>query len=571
MKDMRNTMNEGIESNRGDGPALPPNPDVAKRTAPSGAHDGKSGAKIAKKEEKRALGSVDGPQALDESTVPGHLAIRAALGVITILLLVLMAAVVLLPIPGWLTDSVNEDSGLSSRQVSQTDLTYYCPSRMALSDSEKYGDSAFQQSEGDIASSARFAAFGSVYQATVGTVGAGNEVENKMLTGDDSVNGAGVKTYSGSVDKGSNAFSAHLLKAESGTGVAASVASWASVGDLKGLSASTCVAPALEQDFLLGPTTTGSTQQLSVANFSGKPTSLEIRIWSTKHGSPLELSTGNVLNVGAHSEATQELSAAAPGNEALFVTVKSKETPIAAVVRNVELDGLSAKGSDYVAPLSPADKRQYLPGISTDDEVKLMARSGRSADVTLSWVDDKGSVRAKNEHLDAGRVSIVDLGKAPQNVSGLRVEAGEPVDVVAKVVRNSQSYTDFTYVTPAGILADSATVQPDHTDGVLSVLNTSGEPAKAVLRGYDVSGNPSGDKDIDVPANAGININAKDVGADTVMYTLKGDKRIVMGMRLKLQSGDDELSSAAVAYLSASGLEPQSRKVWVEQDAGIVR
>lgn len=570
MKDMQNTMNDGIGSNN-NGPALPSNPDAARRMVPSDADNGRNSVKAVKEQGKQTSHSVDGSQSLDNPNVHPRLAIRAASGVITILLLVLMTAVILFPIPSWLADPANGGSGVASRQVSQTDLTYYCPSRMALSDSEKYGDSAFQQSEGDIASSARFSAFGSVYQATVGTVGAGNEADNKTLSGDDSVNGAGVKTYSGSVDKGSSAFEAHLLKAKSGTGAAASVASWASVGDLKGLSASTCVAPSLEQDFLLGPTTTGSTQQLSVANFSGKPTSLEIRIWSTKHGSPLQLSTGNVLNVGAHAEATQELSAAAPGNEALFVTVKSKETPIAAVVRNVELDGLSAKGSDYVAPLVPSAKRQYLPGISADDEVKLMARSARSTDLALSWVDDKGNAQAKTEHLDAGKVSVVDLGKAPQNVSGLRAEAGESVDVAAKVVRSSQSDTDFTYVESAGAFAESAIVQPDHTDGTLSLLNTSSEPAKATLRGYDASGNPAGDKDVDVPVNAGLNINAKDVGADAVMYTLKGDKHIVMGMRLKLQSGDDELSSVATACLSASGLEPQSRKVWVQQDAGIVR
>lgn len=570
MKDMQNTMNDGIGSNN-NGPALPSNPDVARRTVPSDAGNGRNSIKVAKGQGKQASHIVDGSQSLDEPNARPRLAIRAALGVITILLLVLMVAVILLPIPSRLVDPANGGSGVASRQVSQTDLTYYCPSRMALSDSEKYGDSAFQQSEGDIASSARFAAFGSVYQATVGTVGAGNEADNKTLAGDDSVTDAGVKTYSGSVDKGSSAFEAHLLKAKSGTGAAASVASWASVGDLKGLSASTCVAPSLEQDFLLGPTTTGSTQQLSVANFSGKPTSLEIRIWSTKHGSPLQLSTGNVLNVGAHAETTQELSAAAPGNEALFVTVKSKETPIAAVVRNIELDGLSAKGSDYVAPLVPSAKRQYLPGISADDEVKLMARSARSTDLTLSWVDDKGDAQAKTEHLDAGKVSVVDLGKAPQNVSGLRAEADESVDVAAKVVRNSQSNTDFTYVQSAGAFAESAIVQPDHTDGTLSLLNISSEPAKATLRGYDALGNPAGDKDIDVPANAGLNVNAKDIGADAVMYSLKGDKHIIMGMRLKLQSGDDGLSSVATAYLSASGLEPQSRKVWVQQDAGIVR
>ncbi|WEV74614.1 DUF5719 family protein [Bifidobacterium sp. ESL0798] len=496
---------------------------------------------------------------------------RVVLAVITVVVLVaLIVAVVLVPLPGWLVDSPKAGNATGAQQVDQTDLTYYCPSRMALSDNGKYGDSAFQSSEGNETSSARYSAFGSVYEASVGAVTDGSVADNKKLTGDDTLDSATVKTYSGTVDQGSQAFETRLLKAKSGTGAAASVASWASEGDLKGLAASTCVVPALEQDFLLGPTTTGSTQQLSVANFSSKATSLQVQVWSTKHGSPLQLSTGNVVNIGANGETTLELSAAASGAEALFVKVKSKETPIAAVVRSVELDGLNAKGSDYAVPLSPASEKVYLPGVVGDDQVGVFARAEHDTDLSLSWVDGNGVSPAKTQHLEAGKVVPIDLGKAPDGVSGLQASAASPVNVTAKVTQNADSGTDFAYVTPSQAFPQSALVVSDHTEATVMLLNTSDSATKATLRGYDASGKPVGDKQVSLPANAGASIAAKDVGDNAVMFTLKNGSNVSMGMRLT-QPDVTVAKLASVAYLGSAGLEPRNMKVWVNGNAGIVR
>ncbi|WEV64656.1 DUF5719 family protein [Bifidobacterium sp. ESL0732] len=515
--------------------------------------------------------SETGSETEDVAVPRSRVVSRVLLAVITVIVLVaLIVAVVLLPLPGWLVDSAKAGNATAAKQVNQTDLTYYCPSRMALSDNEKYGDSAFQASEGNMTSSARYSAFGSVYEATVGAVTNGSEADNKKLSGGDTVDSASVKTYSGSVDKGSQAFETRLLAAKSGTGAAASVASWATDGDLKGLSASTCVAPSLEQDFLLGPTTTGATQQLSVANFSAKATSLQVQVFSTKHGTPLQLSTGNIVNIGANGEATLELSAAAPNNEALFVKVKSKETPIAAVVRSVEMDGLNAKGSDYAVPLNAASKKAYLPGIAGDDDVTVFARSQLDTDLNLSWVDGNGATPAKTQHLEAGKVVPVDLGKAPEGVDGLEASAASPIDVTAKVTQNADSGTDFAYVSPTGTFDQTAVVVPDHTEGALTFLNTSDSETKASLRGYDASGKPAGSKEITIPAYAGMSIAAKDVDQNAVMFTLKNGKNVSMGMRLT-QSDVTGDKLAAVAYLASSALEPRNMQVWVNDNAGIVR
>lgn len=572
MKRTKNTMNDDVNGGKLRSSAPSPRQPVVAPPAPPAASGVSAGpdfsgnAVDARQMQDQAVGSG----ALSADVRRSRTASHVVLAMVTVVVLVaLIMAVVFVPLPAWLVDSGQTDNVAGAQQVDQTDLTYYCPSRMALSDNGKYGDSAFQSSEGNETSSARYSAFGSVYEASVGAVTDGSVADNKKLTGDDTLDSATVKTYSGTVDQGSQAFETRLLKAKSGTGAAASVASWASEGDLKGLAASTCVVPALEQDFLLGPTTTGSTQQLSVANFSSKATSLQVQVWSTKHGSPLQLSTGNVVNIGANGETTLELSAAASGAEALFVKVKSKETPIAAVVRSVELDGLNAKGSDYAVPLSPASEKVYLPGVVGDDGVKVFARAEKDTDLNLSWVDAHGTSPAHTQRLEAGKVVSVDLGKAPDGAVGLQASAASPVEVTAKVTQQADSGTDFAYVTPSRAYAQSALVVPDHTDGTLILLNTAERETKATLRGYDASGKPAGDKQVTIPAKAGASIAAKDVGDHAVMFTLKDGGNVSMGMRLT-QSDVTDAKLASVAYLGSSGLEPHNMKVWVADNAGIV-
>ncbi|WEV65201.1 DUF5719 family protein [Bifidobacterium sp. ESL0764] len=569
MKNTENIMNNDMDDDN-PGSALPSlGPNVPAPPTASGVSNGPD-YPGSSEDIRQVQGSMADSESASVNDSRSRSASRFVLAVITVAVLVaLMVAVVLVPLPAWLVDSGRADNATGAQQVDQTDLTYYCPSRMALSDNGKYGDSAFQATEGNVASSARYAAFGSVYEASVGAVTNGSVADNKKLTGGDTLDSATVKTYSGSADQGSQAFETRLLKAKSGTGAAASVASWASEGDLKGLAASTCVVPALEQDFLLGPTTTGVTQQLSVANFSSKATSLQVQVWSTKHGSPLRLSTGNVVNIGANGEATLELSAAASGAEALFVKVKSKETPIAAVVRSVELEGLNAKGSDYAVPLDAASKKAYLPGIVDGDQVTVYARTEQDTDLNLSWVDAKGASSAKTQRLEAGKVVPIDLGKAPEGVIGLEANAAAPVNVAAKVTQNADSGTDFAYVTPSLAYAQSAVVLPDHTDGTLMLLNSAERETKATLQGYDASGKPAGSKQVTLPSKAGTSIVAKDVGDHAVMFRLKNGKNVSMGMRLT-QSDVTNAKLASVAYLGASGLEPRNMKVWSTDNAGIV-
>ena len=182
---------------------------------------------------------------------------------------------------------------------------------MTLPDASAYGDSEYQPSEGDISSSTGFAAFGAVYRSQFGALGgSGDTTQLKDL---DPTDTAKVIAASVDVDRTSLLFDTQLLESAAGVGASASVASWATKGDLRGLSATSCDVGALEQSFVLPDTQTGTTQQLVVANSSSKATVVDVRVWGTEQSGALALSTGSTLTVAANAESVLSLSAAQAG------------------------------------------------------------------------------------------------------------------------------------------------------------------------------------------------------------------------------------------------------------------
>ena len=210
-------------------------------------------------------------------------------------------------------------------------------------------------------------------------------------------------------------------------------------GDLKGVSASSCETTALSQSFLLSGTATGTTQQLIIANPSTKPTTVEIKIWGSKQSGEMALSTQSSLAIPASGENALDLAAAAPDQQGLYVTVSSKETPIAAVVRTVSMNGLTSKGSDFALPLHDASNASVATSIAKGDAVDAYLYAASATGVTLSWITEHGLVQAKDATLQANRVTVVDLGEAPEDALGVMSTAE---DDVAFSVKASQSGDD---------------------------------------------------------------------------------------------------------------------------------
>ena len=209
-------------------------------------------------------------------------AIGIVLGVITMLVLIaLFVVLVMAPIPNIWVDKVAASDNAIDQTVSPTQSETYCPAPIGLADTGTYGDSAFQATVGNLSTQARYAAFGSVYSATVSAIGQKSSSDDVTLKDADSTDDSSVKTGAQKINQGARLINTRMLQAAAGTGTVGTIASWADDGDVRGISAASCVSTSLSQSFLLSDSTTGTTQQLIVSNLSTKPTTVDIAVWGS--------------------------------------------------------------------------------------------------------------------------------------------------------------------------------------------------------------------------------------------------------------------------------------------------
>jgi hypothetical protein len=268
------------------------------------------------------------------------------------------------------------------------------------------------------------------------------------------------------------------------------------------------------------------------------------------------------------------LAAAAPNQQGLYVTVSSKETPIAAVVRTVSMNGLTSKGSDFALPLHDASNASVATSIAKGDAVDAYLYAASATGVTLSWITEHGLVQAKDATLQANRVTVVDLGEAPEDALGVMSTAE---DDVAFSVKASQSgdddQADFALINAAAPASFTGLAIPDDVDATVSLANSSNQSRKATLHAYDADGKATASKEVEIDANAATTIDIKDLSKDNesaVLLMLEDQsQQIGWGVRLTHANlGDDKV--AGLASLGATPLMPATTHVWARSNPSIV-
>ncbi|NMM96418.1 hypothetical protein G1C98_1154 [Bifidobacterium sp. DSM 109960] len=461
----------------------------------------------------------------------------------TVTSLVLVGALAFLGVvdmPDWLVDPAAGTSATSHRVV-QERLESYCGERMQLPDSTDWGDSDYRASDGNIASSASFAAFGTVHAASVTPF---------------DVDGAKTANLSGPASTGSDngmtlrddnayprLFDANLLKADAESGQAGILASRATEGDLRGISAATCVVPALSQSFLLPGTGTGSSQQLVLANPSSKPTTVSVEVYGTKAAGKMSLATSSNVTVRGNGRSTMDLSAAASGQDALYVKVASESTAVAASVRVIVMDGLTPKGSDFAMPLGEADTSNLIPSVRKGDKTTLYLYSEKNTTVRASWVSDNGLIALGSYNIKGQQVSAIDLGNAPSGANGIQLDSDDQFQAEAKAtLGGSSGQEDFALLPSVAPEQRSAIALPDGYDTSLTLANTSNADTTATVAFMDADGSMKQGQQVTIKANSATTMNTDGVAA---VVECK-DGTVSWGLRL----GSGDLSGKKIAGVS---------------------
>lgn len=225
---------------------------------------------------------------------------------------------------------------------------------------------------------------------------------------------------------------------------AAATAQRADAGDLRGLAASACPAPAATSWFAAGRTLVGDSAILMLRNAGTTTATITLRAWGAL--GPIALTTSPIV-VPAGSESSVVLEAAAPDEDRLVVEVTSSGGQISATVATNQLTGLTPAGTDLAGPTTGPATTAIIPGVvlgsSTVDDadpslVRVLNPGTEPVSVTLELLGPDGAIALNGPDdlvIEAGAVADVSLGGAPAGTYAVRVSADSPIVAGASLVR----------------------------------------------------------------------------------------------------------------------------------------
>lgn len=147
-------------------------------------------------------------------------------------------------------------------------------------------------------------------------------------------------------------------------------------GDLQGSAAANCLQPSNDQWLAGAGTTVGRTSVLVLTNASTTPATVSLELFGS--GGQIQAPGSRGLLVAPGTSRPVVLAGLAPGEAQLSVHVRSAGGPVAAVIQQSVLRGLTPGGVDFIAPGAAPAVRQVMTGVDIQDPGQVAALTGRS-------------------------------------------------------------------------------------------------------------------------------------------------------------------------------------------------
>lgn len=196
-------------------------------------------------------------------------------------------------------------------------------------------------------------------------------------SGEPAAEGGAARLLAG-VIAGQQVSGVNVLSADAVAGQTASVAGvmkfTATDGDLQGLAAANCQQPSNDQWLAGASTTIGRTSVLVLTNVSATPATVSLELYGAAGQIQAPGSRGLLVAPGTSRPVV--LAGLAPGEARLSVRVKSAGGPVAAVIQQSVLRGLTPGGVDFIAPGAAPAVRQVMTGIDIQDPTQSAAPLG---------------------------------------------------------------------------------------------------------------------------------------------------------------------------------------------------
>ena len=344
-------------------------------------------------------------------------------------------------------------------------------------------------------------------------------------------------------------------------------------GDLQGTAASNCHQPSNDQWIAGASTTVGRASVLLLTNASSTPATVSLELFGAQGQIQAPGSRG--LLVAPGSSRAVVLAGLAPGEEQLSVRVRSAGGPVAAVIQQSVLRGLTPGGVDFIAPGAAPAVRQVMTGVDIQDPAGLSQLTGKpgygdagpALHLTVPGPSDAvvevriygrdgqvalpsgGVITAK-----AGAVTEISLAGVP--AGQYTVAASSDVSFVAatRVTRGLQDGqpTDVAWA-PAGVRLGSQHVVPVPQGGIRSLvfgaLDTRATITYAAITSDGKVRAPA-TADIAGGTTSSIAVPEKEGDADVVGYVVSASGDAAYGAVLIQQDGRSDVST--LAFLAAA-------------------
>lgn len=341
-------------------------------------------------------------------------------------------------------------------------------------------------------------------------------------------------------------------------------------GDLQGSAAAACQQPGNDLWLVGANTALGRSAVLNLTNASGTPATVSLDLFGAD--GPVQAPGSRGLLVAPGTTRSIILAGLAPGQERLGVRVRSTGGPVAAVIQQSVLRGLTPGGVDFITPGTAPSVSQVATGLEIQDPAALaalkakpgFADAGPALEVAVPGAADAvveiklygpdgqkalpggGVVTAK-----AGAVTEVSLAGIPAGTYTVAASSDVSFAATARLTRGLQSgdAADIAFSAASARLGSQHIVAVPRTGDRQLVLGAPAGGAAVTYTPITADGKirTAGTADIAGGTTTSIKIPADVGGSPLVGYVVSAAGEPVYGALVLARDGRQDISAVPLA------------------------
>ena len=341
-------------------------------------------------------------------------------------------------------------------------------------------------------------------------------------------------------------------------------------GDLQGSAAAACQQPGNDLWLVGANTALGRSAVLNLTNASSTPATVSLDLFGSE--GPIQAPGSRGLLVAPGSTRSIILAGLAPGQERLGVRVRSTGGPVAAVIQQSVLRGLTPGGVDFITPGTAPSVSQVAAGLDIQDPAALaalkakpgFADAGPALEVAVPGATDAvveiklygpdgqkalpggGVVTAK-----AGAVTEVSLAGVPAGTYTVAASSDVSFAATARLTRGLQAgdAADIAFSAASARLGSQHIVAVPRTGDRQLVLGAPAGRATVTYTPITADGKirTAGTADIAGGTTVSIKIPADVGGSPLVGYVVSAAGDPAYGALVLAQDGRQDISAVALA------------------------